>query len=92
MDVVKQCFSMPYLQLSVEFTLKNYCIKNFFISNYDVPDGDDSRVGVVILKVDCEGDATVEYVTAVFSVDNVGTCTFFVRGSTFVPYKINDHL
>lgn len=64
----------------------------FFISKYNVPDGDDSRVGVVILKVDCEGDATVEYVTAVSSVDNVGTCTFFVRGSTFVPYKINDHL
>lgn len=93
MEVVKQCFALPYLELPVEFTLKNYCIKNFFISNYDVPNDDDSRVGVVILKVDCEGDATVEYVTAVSSVDNVGgTCTFFVRGSTFVPYKINDHL
>lgn len=90
MNVLKQCFALPYLELPIEFTLKNYCIKIFFISKYNVPDGD--GVGVGILKADCLGDATVEYVTAVSSVDNVGKCTFFVRGSTFVPYKINDHL
>ena len=29
MEVVKQCFALPYLELPVEFTSKNYCIKNF---------------------------------------------------------------